>query len=103
MGVEHYLVDAEGKNVLECGKWYELDVRTVCSERDVPNGWRRPLVCAWLREVCAGRPVRLVTDCGVGDVTEFEDETCRPLPGWTALTLFGSPSPGWARWTRRDI
>lgn len=87
MGVEHYLVDTEGKNVLECGKWYALEARVDIDENAIPEGWRQPHVLSWIREVCGGRRVHLVTDCGVGDPAEFEDDHGNPLPGWNAWTL----------------
>lgn len=99
MGVEHYLVDAAGKNVLACGKYYELMAKVV-TEADVPEGWRRQRVVSWLRDVAEGRPCRVVTDCGVGDPSEFEDDLCRPLPGWAGWTLY--VEAGWTSWMPED-
>ena len=101
MGVEHYLVDNIGKNVLSCGKWYELEAHSVTVD-NVPDGWRAPAVKRWLREVALGRPVRLVTDCGVGDTSEFEDDLCRPLPGCTGYSLYIAEA-GWTYYEAESL
>tara|TARA_R110000868_G_C10818373_1_gene758430 strand:- start:405 stop:755 length:351 start_codon:yes stop_codon:yes gene_type:complete len=101
MGVEYYLVDEAGKNVLACGKYYELTTNSPLTAAEVPEGWQRQRVIAWLREVAEGRPCRVVTDCGLGDPSEFEDDLCRPLPGWSGWTLY--VEAGWTSWMPEDV
>lgn len=111
MGVEHYLVDDEGRNVLDVHKWYALrpDDRGNVTEADIRAGsrcdklgdvgWLVDAALAWLREVAQGRKVRLVTDS-----TDSEDqcwmdwETFRTRPEWTCWSAFWGGSDGCRGW-----
>lgn len=94
MGVEHFLVDDEGKNVLHCHKWYDLEYerRDDITDEEIMAArgkypWLPELVVRWRREACGGRRLRLVTDSG-GDEPWMDHETCETLPGWTVYSAF---------------
>lgn len=105
MGVEHFLVDDEGKNVLDVHKWYalrpedwgnvtEADIRAAspCDKLGGDVGWLVEAALSWVREVVCGRRVRLVTDCG--DVEEqcwLDGRTFKARPGWTVYSAFYRP------------
>lgn len=103
MGVEHYLVDDEGKNVLGCHKWYDLDYadRDNITEAEILAANERfphlpALAVQWVREVCKGRRVRLVTDSQGGEPW-LDDETFQTRPEWTCWSAFGATT-GWRNW-----
>jgi hypothetical protein len=110
MGVEHFLVDDEGKNVLGCHKWYDLDPadRANITEAEVLAAnekypWLPERVVRWMREVAMGRRVRLVTDAeGMYPWTDYESRYFCTRPGWTVYTCFhcgdGTASPGEVPW-----
>lgn len=100
MGVEHYLVDVEGKNVLACGKWYALDAGygDVVTVEQMRVAEAHDGVYRWLREVCQDRPVIVRSD-------SVEEEWLDPLwfdplPGWSVYELMGAD--GYARCVFRE-
>ena len=105
MGVEHYLVDEEGGNVLDCHKWYEIapaDWGNVTDAEIEAAGekydWLPAIAIRWRREVCGGRQLQLTTD--MSDCLWHDDEWKR-LPGWTLYTPWYPdtlPQKGWVRY-----
>ena len=105
MGVEYYLVDDEGKNVLDCGKWYALRPEDYCNVTTADIEAARmceklgddratqiaDIAIRWVVEVCSGRRVRLVTDDWC-DEPWLNHQTYAQLPGWT---MYEDVSGGW--------
>ena len=107
MGVEYYLIDDEGKNALDCHKWYGVSAAdddnitdaeiAACTRFD----WLPACAIRWRGEVCGGRKLRLVTD--LYDLP-WEDYDGNALPGWTLYTPWygyaDAPPPpdGWVKY-----
>jgi hypothetical protein len=104
MGVEYYLVDDEGKNVLDVHKWYALnpedwsnvtvtDIRAAspCDKLGGEVDWLVEAALSWTREVAGGRRVRLVTGCSDQEEVSWNDwRTGKAVPGWTHWSAFYS-------------
>jgi hypothetical protein len=105
MGVEYYLVDEEGRNVLDCHKWYAIDPADYDDVTDAEIEAagavydRLPAVAIrWRREVCGGRKLRLATD---GERYPWLDDAWERAPGWTLCTPWNQeypPPTGWVKY-----
>jgi hypothetical protein len=119
MGVEHFIVDVEGRNVLDCHKSYWLpdagpvtlhDLRIAAEEaaaNEARGAWTAERVVAWVDLIASGRPLRIATDAGDDDDLWADWSQRGPYPplrpgwtGWTCTQIDGkSDRPGWRWWS----
>ena len=116
MSTDYYLVDPEGRNVLDVGSWYALALKypAGCWDEEAPlteaildtldpadrRAWTTPIVRDWWKRRAEGRTVYLRHEQGN---TEWEDpDTYDPKPDWTAETVYRKAARGWTPYPWSD-